>query len=60
MSLTGIHEEEVSYDINEEGVLRIYVNGCIVASVSDCFGDKEYVEDMVDGVLNDLGYYYVR
>ena len=47
----------ISYCVNADGVLEIYLNDSILAEVSECFGySSKQLERIVEDTLNDLGY----
>lgn len=49
--------KEISYKIDDNGTMTIYVNGCSVAEVSECEGlDNIQIETLVMEILVDLGY----
>ena len=49
--------KDISYKIDDNGTMTIYVNGCSVADISECKGlDSVQTEALVTEVLADLGY----
>lgn len=61
MERKDIYEEMVSYYIDADRALWIHVGSCSVAHVSDVKeNDTEYLNRLVDEVLYDLGYRYIK
>lgn len=49
--------KDISYKIDDNGTMTIYVNGCSVADISECKKlDDIQTEALVTEVLADLGY----
>ena len=54
-------KEVISYDVDNNGTLHIYLGSKILSDVSDCSGKtQEEIEVIVEDTLNDLGYVWLE
>lgn len=60
MEKKQIYESAVSYYKDFENTLHIFVNNELIAQLCECEGNDEYINNLIDEVVFDLGYTYIK